>query len=481
MKRKGPTSSSSARASKKRNEAPLHMSAAGDDLVVPSISENNYLPWCLQIEASLQLKRFTTFAFDRLLQVARKIATDEAMSNKLAILYIRIAIPELIQLDNDGQLQIVKSSKNRMALLKQMYLSKWKSNSWEQDDIVQDLVKKLCKTNTSKRSRRIIVNDQIKSDKTLRSRVETLGKQQMKDMEALIEKDKVIQKCLAAEELVVCADAVRLFMRGAMRRKGAQQRSSLLLSSSPTSLASKPMKMTMGLNEVLNIVQKTKIDLGNHDCTKKHARETLESIVKIVPEWIHIVKSQKNEIPINNRSTVVIQEHDGLYQQVRVKLGGRSVQANTSTYNENPKGTADQQQQTQVETVSTTLPKIDSTKPKETSAKAQRMSWMEEVPNATDQHIRPPIYKSKLSLSRNRLASTNALQTSQPQSEIQVTTNDEGISLPQSQAKSPQLRVNFTQVLTAADYDGGEVIDSTSTNPRDLKRMFAQLNNGERI
>jgi hypothetical protein len=480
MKRKGPASSSSARASKKRNEAPLHRSAAVDDLVAPSIPENNYLPWCLQIEASLQLKRFTTFSYDRLLQVARKIATDEAMSNKLAILYIRISIPELLQIDNDGQLQIVQSSKNRMALLKQMYLSKWKSNSWEEDDIVQDLVKKLCKTSTSKRSRRIIVNDQSKSDKTLRSRVETLGKQQMQDMEALIEKDKVIQRCLAAEELVVCADAVRLFMRGAMRRKGTQQRSSLLLSSTATSLASKPIKMTMGLNEVLNIVQKTKSDLGNHDCTKKHARETLESIVKIVPEWIHIVKSKKNEVSIHNRSTVVIQEHDGLYQNVRVKLGGRNVQANTSSHNENPKVTANQQP-TQVETVPTTLPNIDSTKPKGTSAKAQRMSWMEEVPKATDQHIRPPMYKSKLSLSKNRLAAANALQTSKPQSEIQVATHDEGVSLPQSQDKSPQLRVNFTQVLTAADYDGGEVIDSTSTNPRDLKRMFAQLNNGERI
>ena len=109
------------------------------------------------------------------------------------------------------------------------------------------------------------------------------------------------------------------------------------------------------------------------------------------------------------------------------------------------------------------------------------MSWMEEVPKATDQHIRPPMYKSKLSLSKNRLAAANALQTSKPQSEIQVATHDEGVSLPQSQDKSPQLRVNFTQVLTAADYDGGEVIDYTSTNPRDLKRMFAQLNNGERI
>jgi hypothetical protein len=111
----------------------------------------------------------------------------------------------------------------------------------------------------------------------------------------------------------------------------------------------------------------------------------------------------------------------------------------------------------------------------------QRMSWMEDAPIASDHHIRPSVYKSKLSLSKTRLVAANTVQRSKPQSEIQVSTKDERSTMSESRAKTPQLRVNYTQVLTNADYDGGEVIESTSTNPRDLKRMFAQLNNGERI
>ncbi len=43
------------------------------------------------------------------------------------------------------------------------------------------------------------------------------------------------------------------------------------------------------------------------------------------------------------------------------------------------------------------------------------------------------------------------------------------------------LRVNYYQHLADTDRDGGEVIDSSSTNPRGLKRMFSILNAGERI
>ena len=44
-----------------------------------------------------------------------------------------------------------------------------------------------------------------------------------------------------------------------------------------------------------------------------------------------------------------------------------------------------------------------------------------------------------------------------------------------------ELRVNYNQHMTDADYDGGLVLQSNSTNPRGLKRMFSQLNAGERI
>eukprot|EP01083_Nonionella_stella_P272482 924034_1 len=40
------------------------------------------------------------------------------------------------------------------------------------------------------------------------------------------------------------------------------------------------------------------------------------------------------------------------------------------------------------------------------------------------------------------------------------------------------LRVNHNQVMTDADYDGGEVLHSNTSNPRGLKRMFSQLNAG---
>lgn len=481
MKRKGSTSSSRTRTPRKRNKDAHRSSVAEDALrVTPSIPESNFLPWCLQIEASIQLKRFTTFSFDQLMQITRKIASDESMAKKVSVIYIRIAVPELVQLDENGRFQVVKCSKNRMTLLQQMYLSKWKTNSWEEDKIVQDLVNKLCKTKTSSGTKRITLNDHDKPESTLRSRVEALGKQQMKDMEALVEKDKILQKRLATEELVLCADSIRLLIRGTTLRKGRTQQSrSLVSSSTSASSMPKPVRMTMGMNEVLAVVQKTKIDLGNNECSKKHAREILENIVNIAPEWIQIVKSNKNDVSNRNRSTVVIQEQDGLFQKIRVKLGGRNLQSSTLSKNESAKET--HQQQSPIETIPSKLPSIDKTESKSVPTKMQRMSWMEEAPTESGQHIRPSVYKSKLSLSKTRLAAANTVQRSKPQSEIQVSTKDEPSTMSESRAKTPQLRVNYTQVLTTADYDGGEVIESTSTNPRDLKRMFAQLNNGERI
>jgi hypothetical protein len=481
MKRKGSASSSRVRSSKKRNQDSPRSSVDEDVLQAePTMPGTNLLPWCLHIEASIQLKRFTIFSFHHLMQVARKITSDEAMANKLSIIYIRIAVPELVQLDDNGQLQVVKCSKNRMTLLQQMYLSKWKINSWEEDNTVQDLIKKLCKTKTSSETKRKMMNDHNKAESTLKSRVEALGKQQMKDMEVLVEKDKVLQKRLATEELVQCADAIRLFIRGAMLRKGRVQHRSFSSSSTTSSSPPKPVRMTMGINEVLGAIQKTKTNLNNNECSKKHAREILGNMVKVAPEWIQIVKSKKNDVSNINSSIVVIQEKDGLFQKVRVKLGGRNLQASASSQNYNPKATQ-QQQQGQIVSIPTKPSNTDKIESKGRSDKIQRMSWMEDVPITSNQHIRPSVYKSKLSLSKSRLAAANTLPIAKHQSEMQVSLKGDDSAVTEPQSKSPQLRVNYTQVLTSADYDGGEVIESTSTNPRDLKRMFAQLNNGERI
>lgn len=60
---------------------------------------------------------------------------------------------------------------------------------------------------------------------------------------------------------------------------------------------------------------------------------------------------------------------------------------------------------------------------------------------------------------------------------------DEGVSpslLPGDEGE--RLRVNYTQHLTEADEDGGEVVEpSIEACPRGLKRLFALLNDGERI
>jgi hypothetical protein len=46
---------------------------------------------------------------------------------------------------------------------------------------------------------------------------------------------------------------------------------------------------------------------------------------------------------------------------------------------------------------------------------------------------------------------------------------------------SAGLRVNHNQHMTDADFSGGQILHSDSTNPRGLKLMFGQLNAGERI
>jgi hypothetical protein len=66
-----------------------------------------------------------------------------------------------------------------------------------------------------------------------------------------------------------------------------------------------------------------------------------------------------------------------------------------------------------------------------------------------------------------------------------TTTVEHGNSktLTQTNHQSPEikLRVNHHQCMTEEDYTGGIMIESNSTNPRGLHRLFHKLNAGERI
>mmetsp|Transcript_25044 Transcript_25044/g.37455 ORF Transcript_25044/g.37455 Transcript_25044/m.37455 type:complete len:312 (+) Transcript_25044:112-1047(+) len=104
----------------------------------------------------------------------------------------------------------------------------------------------------------------------------------------------------------------------------------------------------------------------------------------------------------------------------------------------------------------------------------------------------PKKRKSKLSLSARRynsISTGSKNNTNIPQSQTSPSSDNDddddedpsGLLRKAGIEEKKMLRVNYCQHLTSSDMDGGEVIHSSSTNPRGLKRMFSLLNAGERI
>lgn len=458
--------------SKMTRESSPKSSLAVDHLSTQMHSLNQFLQGCQNIEATVQLKRFTTLSFSRLVQIAQNVSTNDALSEKLAVIYVRIASPELISLGENGALSVVTGIKNRMTLIRELYLSKW-TTSWEEDKMVQTLFASLVKSKPIETMKRKLDNN-ADVGTLLEQRVRARGIKQMKEMEKITENDNLFKERLSIEELVGCADSLRLAARsGMLRRDRSKQTSLSLFTSSQT-----PIRSNMTLDEVITVIQNTKVHPENKGITRKYAREVLEKLLVSVPEWIRMVKS-KNKIARSSgmNSTIVISEQNCSFQIIRAKLGGR-IFTETSPFENDISDVIKLQKPKPSKLASDSVSSFNM----EHNEKLKRMSWMEDVPLSQNQQAPPNVIqtRNRLSLSKNRMNAKNMIPAQAFQKETSSTATDNNASL-SNQIESSPLRVNYTQVLTAEDYHGGHVIESASTNPRDLQRMFARLNKGERI
>ncbi len=243
---------------------------------------------------------------------------------------------------------------------------------------------------------------------------------------------------------------------------------------------------------------------GLKSFTKKEVKKVIYEVVDIVPEWIQIV-SGKNVG--GKKNSMVVLKNGVSYQMVREKLNDRVVRSSSSA---STKTSLKLELGGQVEKKEETLA-VDA---KETSAPlspALKRPLFESSPHPmknqktayarTDETNRksrttsdliqmarkqPP--QSKLSQTKNCrifLESSSMFFENKNQSlDLEYENSNRGIlddDAPQTPGPDSGLRVNYNQHMTDADYDGGLVLQSNSTNPRGLKRMFSQLNAGERI
>ena len=267
----------------------------------------------------------------------------------------------------------------------------------------------------------------------------------------------------ANAEHLVFADALRSYLWNAHNRSSRFQnvyKNSAMTQKDPKAISSRsnvkhyfrPMPLSDVCSHLLGVQS---IGGRRKKYSKREVKNILIGLTKIVPEWLQIVSHKSSTKGNRNRSVVVIKETLP-YQSIRERLGGRTVrsvsQAQTSS-NSN-KSSAENIAHTAMENANAVNDNDDV-------AQIQRFTKR----------------KSKLSLSKQ---ATSIIMPSafEHQSNGGLRQQKDDSSMKKI---IPNLRVNHNQVMTDADYDGGEVLHSTTSNPRGLKRMFSQLNAGARI
>ena len=255
--------------------------------------------------------------------------------------------------------------------------------------------------------------------------------------------------------------------------------------------------------------------------SKKEIKKVLHELANIAPEWIQIVSGDTNSRKRSTKSRdrnnsgkknlMVMLKSKASYQMVREKLSGRVIRPKPTSsirrtslklvmteshdsQEEDAKIPVDDAGMTTPKRKTTAKVKVDSpvdddgnfsTAPSITSAVGRKRRSTTELV----QMVKKQPHRSKLSTGKNRsraAAPTKVSAPTMPPAMYEKETppgNDhsEALGSTKSSSGGDELRVNYNQHMTDADYDGGLVLQSNSTNPRGLKRMLSQLNAGERI
>mmetsp|Transcript_20602 Transcript_20602/g.31289 ORF Transcript_20602/g.31289 Transcript_20602/m.31289 type:complete len:546 (-) Transcript_20602:33-1670(-) len=502
----------------------ISKAAQSDCSTSATSDEVNYLSSLLQIEASIQLHKKSrrsisnrnashtmkpSLSLDKFLAIIKKStnANNPIMVEKLAAIYIMVATPTMISLDrNNMSLSFAvaetvadngdqgQRNENNLEKLASLYRTKWDEPDWKRanDAKMRDLCSNIrkCKIRSStkasgkaRQAASIFSEDSsiITPGMTLEERVKARSKhsQELKKIHlkkasgaghddidhAKNHSGESISRDEANAEHLVFADALRSYLRNAHNRSSRFQnvyKNTTMTQKDAQSISSstnaKRYFRPMPLSDVCShLVGVQSVGGRRKKYSKREVKNILIELTKLVPEWLKIVSQKSSTKGNRNRSVVFIKETTA-YQSIRERLGGGTVrsvsQAQTSS-NSN-KSSAENSAHTTTENTKAVNDNDDV-------ARIQKITKR----------------KSKLSLSK-QATSIIMPSASEHQSNGELRQQKDDASTKKS-IPTGTLRVNHNQVMTDADYDGGEVLHSNTSNPRGLKRMFSQLNAGARI
>ncbi|GFH61233.1 predicted protein [Chaetoceros tenuissimus] len=502
-------------------------------------NSTNYLPSLLKIETAIQIQfrkskaanTPVSMSIDKFLPLVSKalvvstgMNTTSNMSIQLAAIYIFVGKDTLVNITTDENVKVsilFDQTLDRIAMLKQLYHTKWiKGKSIHSDDvatIIVDIEKALlvCKEKKAQKNRegnvlnKVTLDDAQLQHLSLEERIRAKEKIK-KDYEARILRTNDSTNRIDSQDgdyahLVPIADAVHtLLRRKPIKSSTINSTRSRLVSNSAIALQSRrkaasSMQSTaavarsshqfrpMPLKQVCQTLAKThKVN----NWSANDVKALIQELVEIVPEWIKILpmgdggKSTKNK---NKGVKMLMVKGAVSYQSIRDKLSGRTDGVERLRMdNGDMKPVQTENTATTKNNETEAIQPVHAKKRMRTSELVQMIeNTAQTVKKASKLKLKKRIAPISLETQSSTRMNCGAPQQFSPSRNMEqvipqsLLKDENDVSMEQPDPYSP--RINYNQHLTEEDYDGGLILESHSTNPRGLKRMFSQLNAGERI
>jgi hypothetical protein len=248
-----------------------------------------------------------------------------------------------------------------------------------------------------------------------------------------------------------------------------------------------PMPLRTVCQYLLKTNSSSKIFLQGQKMNMQYFKNLVREFAKTVPEWIQIVnmtrdegtsdKSRKKQCPM-----VVIQDTVS-YQSIREKLGARSMRNIIRTTP--PLGVVTKDDSNSRKRLRDEVNRHDGSidhGSNRNDDNDEEEHDNEHCSNKTQRTIQDNVHTPLIS-TQPTTSVTSAAAAAATTSTTTTVEHGNSKTLTQTNHQSPEikLRVNHHQCMTEEDYTGGIMIESNSTNPRGLHRLFHKLNAGERI
>ena len=502
-------------------------------------NSTNYLPSLLKIETVIQIhfrkskaaNTSVSIPIDKFLPLVCKaldvstgMNTTSNMSIQLAAIYLFVGKDTLLNtttVENVKVSILFDQTLDRIAMLKQLYHTKWiEGKSIHSDDVAKIIVdiekallvskeKKAQKNREGNVLNKVALDDAKLQHLSLEERIRVKEKIK-KDYEARILRTNDSTNRIDSSKdgdyvhLVPIADAVhtllrrkpiksstingarsRLVSNSAMAMQSRRKAASPVQSTSAVSRSSHQFR-PMSLKQVCQTLAKThKVN----NWSANDVKALIKELVEIVPEWIKILqmgdggKSSKNK----NKGVKMLMVKGGVsYQSIRDKLSGRTDGVERLRMDNGD------MKPVQTENAATINRKTEVIQPVHAKKRMRTSDLVQMVENTSQtvkkasklklkKRIAPISLETQSSTrmnsgARQQFSPSRSMEQGVPQSLLK---DENDVNMEQPDPYSP--RINYNQHLTEEDYDGGLILESHSTNPRGLKRMFSQLNAGERI